>query len=670
MEVLLFVSLLALLGVSFWLEKYDLRSPTVLFNAAWVMSSFFYMLCHDDWQSYLSVKTYLLILMGNIAFNIPSLVGSRKKKDHNGLKSTSNGGLSVPQFSLSVGVCYLVLVYILVSIAFCWSKVVELAYISGDPQGLSEIMAHARNATTHLGYSYGRIMVNMLRLNGVIAVVIYGFLLRDYSEIKWKQRVIYVLIMMLAAASLLLGTGRTQLFRLFLGVMVLTLFKLYSQVKNNNSKEIIRIVGITVAGVLGFLILFSFVGVYILGRGLDQSTATLINQVTKYAGSPIMGLDYFLSNRAEYGYSYFGANTFMSVYMFLARTLHLINLEPAPSILPFMQNAPVTTNAYTIYYQFYYDFGFVGAVLFMGITGFIFYKLYQKAKNGNNLIFKLIYAELVYCIVYAFFAETLFSAINTNIVRTAMILVVYYGMYFAENTIAKLKKGETIMTIREIKEIVLPKEKWAMESFTVMCRFLYRPISLVATKMVINTSITPNMVSLVSFFCVVAGFLMLWLTNLPVVAWLFFVLWGILDCVDGNIARIKKMSSLNGELWDAMAGYACFALMMFGMGIYAGHQTGKELYTILGGLSALYCLYPRLLMQKKRADVGDKVDMNDKLSYGTLRKIAFLLTSGEEGPMLFMLVAFLLHLEWLYVIGYNAVYLLMAVVASYDLLKK
>lgn len=226
------------------------------------------------------------------------------------------------------------------------------------------------------------------------------------------------------------------------------------------------------------------------------------------------------------------------------------------------------------------------------------------------------------------------------------------------------------MKLKEIKEIVLPEEKRSMEQFTFMTQFIFRPISLVFTKFLIKTPVTPNCISLLSFFCVAIGLVVLWFTDLGVVAWGCFMLWGVLDCADGNIARIKKMSSKNGELWDAMAGYACFAFMMLGMGIYAGHQTGNSNYIVLGALSSIFCLYPRLLMQKKRADFGSDVHLNDKNSYSLMEKLAFFFTSCEEMPMLAMLIAVIFPLSWLYVAGYTVVYFLIAFISSARLLRR
>jgi len=80
-------------------------------------------------------------------------------------------------------------------------------------------------------------------------------------------------------------------------------------------------------------------------------------------------------------------------------------------------------------------------------------------------------------------------------------------------------------------------------------------------------------------------------------------LWLILDCVDGNIARVKKTSSEYGEFVDALSGYYVTGFVFVGIGMAAYHTSQLNLltpgyYITLGGISAVAGLLSRIVHQK------------------------------------------------------------------------
>lgn len=230
------------------------------------------------------------------------------------------------------------------------------------------------------------------------------------------------------------------------------------------------------------------------------------------------------------------------------------------------------------------------------------------------------------------------------------------------------------MTFKEIHMLAMPEEKREEERKNIVAYYFLRPLSYIFTKPLLSTNITPNTVSFWSLLLAIFGFLIMMFgqtIGFKLIGLLFFVLWNILDCVDGNIARVKKQFSTIGKLWDAAAGYAAMSLMYFSMGICAfDPENGLSVfYVILGGLSALFCLYPRLLMHFKYSE-NDKNELNDKTSYSLLKNIVFNITSPDCLVQIFMLVAILTQLEWLFTIVYFFLYGAIAVYSSYNLLSK
>jgi hypothetical protein len=80
--------------------------------------------------------------------------------------------------------------------------------------------------------------------------------------------------------------------------------------------------------------------------------------------------------------------------------------------------------------------------------------------------------------------------------------------------------------------------------------------------------------------------------------------WLVLDCVDGNIARVKKVKTFMGDFFDAVAGYGPFSFTTIALGM-AAYNTSflvspkyRFLFILIGGVGATCNIYMRLIHQK------------------------------------------------------------------------
>ncbi|MEE0871931.1 MAG: CDP-alcohol phosphatidyltransferase family protein [Ruminococcus sp.] len=158
-------------------------------------------------------------------------------------------------------------------------------------------------------------------------------------------------------------------------------------------------------------------------------------------------------------------------------------------------------------------------------------------------------------------------------------------------------------TYSEIKRS-LTKKKNSRSSLWV--QLWVRKASFPVTYLFINTGWTANMVSVLSwilifvaavllsldqFWCMLAGVI---LTNF----------WLVLDCVDGNIARVKKNNSFMGDFFDAAAGYGPFSFTTIALGMAAFHTSFlvpegfRWTLILIGGIGATANMYMRLVHQK------------------------------------------------------------------------
>lgn len=100
------------------------------------------------------------------------------------------------------------------------------------------------------------------------------------------------------------------------------------------------------------------------------------------------------------------------------------------------------------------------------------------------------------------------------------------------------------------------------------------PIALVLTRWLVHTPVTPNQVSLVQpIFAAVAGYCLTFDdARAHLAAVVLFELRSILDCVDGSLARAKRLSSPNGHAIDAMADWLGVMFLYCGIYHYVYHH--------------------------------------------------------------------------------------------------
>ena len=167
-----------------------------------------------------------------------------------------------------------------------------------------------------------------------------------------------------------------------------------------------------------------------------------------------------------------------------------------------------------------------------------------------------------------------------------------------------------------------------------------RKASFPITYLFINTGWTANMVSVLSWFVIFGAAVLLcindfWCMLAGVILTNF---WLVLDCVDGNIARVKKVKTFMGDFYDAVAGYGPFSFTTIGIGV-AAYNTSylvPEQYRIwlilIGAVAAVSNVYMRLVHQKYQnclfaakkilgeLDEITLVDTEDKRSFAYIRE--------------------------------------------------
>lgn len=116
---------------------------------------------------------------------------------------------------------------------------------------------------------------------------------------------------------------------------------------------------------------------------------------------------------------------------------------------------------------------------------------------------------------------------------------------------------------------------------------LFRPVSFVFVKMIYNTNITPNQISIVAMIIgVIAGLTFAGGTHTYfIIASLLYFTSNTLDCADGQLARLKKNGTLLGRAIDGFIDYVVSTTIYICLGVAVGGTTGL-LLCLGGGISA------------------------------------------------------------------------------------
>jgi len=104
----------------------------------------------------------------------------------------------------------------------------------------------------------------------------------------------------------------------------------------------------------------------------------------------------------------------------------------------------------------------------------------------------------------------------------------------------------------------------------------YRPLAFLFVKSIYSTNLTPNQITLISMICGVLGGVAFGVgtSTAMLAAAVLLVLYDVLDCSDGQLARLKKNGTRIGRILDGVADYVVVTAVYIGMGV--GFANGSD----------------------------------------------------------------------------------------------
>ena len=149
-----------------------------------------------------------------------------------------------------------------------------------------------------------------------------------------------------------------------------------------------------------------------------------------------------------------------------------------------------------------------------------------------------------------------------------------------------------------------PPEKWRADPWWAM--LVLRPVSFPVAWMMIRLGLSANQVSVLSAAIAIAGATLMFAGGQPYILLgaTLFNIWALLDCVDGNMARIRGTASKHGDFVDTMAGYVAYGLVFLAAGSAASKAGGSMPtflepvdFVLMGALASVANLTMRVIFK-------------------------------------------------------------------------
>ncbi len=237
------------------------------------------------------------------------------------------------------------------------------------------------------------------------------------------------------------------------------------------------------------------------------------------------------------------------------------------------------------------------------------------------------------------------------------------------------------MTYNEVYNKCVSEQKRRENKYDIWVTYVLRPLSILFTIPMVGKNVNPTSITKLSVLCCIVGFFVLSLSTTlyeAIIGWLFFFLWSLMDCIDGNVARCNNACSKLGDLWDTTGGYTSMVLVYFSAGIVAFKELGcynyldDYYYLILGSGTSIFSIFPRLVMHKKKSSEIDSnavKSISDKTKFSFSQVVAMNVVAPTGGLLLVFFIALIIHLVNWFVIIYFILNLLIMAMSLYKLLK-
>lgn len=408
-HILLIVSLIMLLIVSYYLFHKELATPAILFTLGICACAINLLNFTAVWDIHLHQNTFILVAGGCLFLTFGSylqyLYRRKKHKSNMQKKSAKLVPLSINALKS------LVLLQLMVS----GLRMYFLTQYYGMGSLAENLFAHTMaiktdaDSAVHFPLGIG-FLIGITEMMGYVL----AFLLSIYIRLgrSYKAQTFWLTInFIVCLGTSLLSSGRTSMLHMIVTFGVFYLISLWLQKKALNAKRFFTWILLAFA----FLACFQQIG-FLIGR--DKTTDETAKYVVGvYCGAQLQNLDDYIHEPYTYNPHYFGELTFRNFYNFLDTDFKIVELDINARDYHLFNNRrgyPLG-NVASAFQEYYMDFGIYGTFVVCFLIGWIMQNLYSKVKTNGDLntgVFSVstyIFAMIIPSMFMSFFAESFFQ---------------------------------------------------------------------------------------------------------------------------------------------------------------------------------------------------------------------------------------------------------------------
>ena len=434
MLYLLIILLLVLLFIIYNAAHKDISNPAFLFTAPFIIMCIVVVFFKKQWDFELGVKTFFVILFGNIFFFIGTLIASKLHKKNSGINSKL---FNKDDLSEKKGLLYIVL---LTFQAFCY--VTKIKYIinfgtsHGIANNLSKCIVYYNNVlkfTTNEVIQFPTwlaIGLDICAMFGIICSCQLAYRIISKNSNK-KISILILMNYILSIFGGLLSGGRGGAIQPIVSLLIAYLIFLYKKQSSDNGitfKSILFITLCIIATVYFFIVSLTWIGryeVHMVGR-----------YISNYIGAQLLNLNYMLYSDNIIYSTIPGQETFFPIIQKISK---ILSIDKWSNYYVGAQSIDIvgynTGNVFTCFYSYIKDLGYIGVLILPLLFGFLSQLLYEKAAKSSTsapISFSIIvYSYYSYIIVFSFFADKFGSIFYTfNMVKRLILLYILYFVLY------------------------------------------------------------------------------------------------------------------------------------------------------------------------------------------------------------------------------------------------
>lgn len=434
MSVIVF-SMFIITGMAYLLSNREIFSPSFLFSVSFFFSSLWAFAYKKSWDLDPSLQTVLVITLGTLEF---VLVASFTSFFARSIIKKNKINTRLVWINVSRIKLLMIIILEMITILYTVKVLKELT-------GLGSITAASYTYRKTVLFSTVTMslpkLLVMLRRFSYACGLFFSYLWAKELVINKKVDWLMLFEISLTAYDSALTGSRTTIL-----VLVIVMFSSFYILKRNDEGWHHKSNGkLFVFGGLGMIIFLSIFKqlATLMGRIINTSS---MDYLAEYLGAEIKNLDIFIRTvNFPVTNSLFQSQTLINIMKPIGNIVGISGTD-FRLILPFQTvNGFDLGNVYTTFYQFLYDYSYLGVFIFIMIMAIVSQISFDKAKffndHGKVSINILIYGYIASALIFSFFSNKFYEQIvSPNFIFYILFWIVLNFIFFNKTVKDSIKK--------------------------------------------------------------------------------------------------------------------------------------------------------------------------------------------------------------------------------------